>query len=349
MDENATNGQQIPPKVDLRKQMPPKPAAVPPAADRMQTMQIDMGDLQAPTKVSGAAQAGAPPQRATVVVKPVSPAPVEAAGVAAEPRKSPTATVPVVPVGAPPTKRETSRIPLEMAKPPLGAAPPRPTVRSGAPSTIRVKPVVVRQTVDLAQAVPDQAAPAAAAPETPTAEPAAAPSPDAGKRKTSRISLEAVLGAPAPAAAPAQPAVPVGDDEQRTIRLRRTSEPLAKKTVSITDLGAEAVAPEPETTAGGEPSPTRKKTIKVRRPGEAGEGGAPAEVARPAPSMAMSVEQVEDRPNAVFGWFAGVGVAVCLVVIYVLMAQAFGPNICMTTVSYGWPEFDVSWPGKIAR
>ena len=50
-----------------------------------------------------------------------------------------------------------------------------------------------------------------------------------------------------------------------------------------------------------------------------------------------------------FGLAAGLSAVVCLVVVYVLMAQTFGPNISLTTLSYGWPDFDVSWFGKIAR
>ena len=354
MDENETNGQQIPPKVDLRKQM----ASPPPADGHKHTTQIEMDDLQASAKGASAVPPANPPQRPTVVVKPIPPQGgsgrmetmlIEAADLVSDARKSPSATVPVTPVVAPPAKRETSRIPLEMAKPTLGAAPSRPVTRNAAPSTIRVKPVVIRQTVDLAQAAPDQTAAERASPGAPAPQPATASPAEAGKRKTSRIALESALGAPSAAAA-APAAGPAGDDEQRTIRLRRTSEPLAKKTVSITDLGADVGAAEPEAVPReGEAPATRKKTIKVRRAGETGDGAAPAEVARPAPSMAAGAERADDRPHALFGWTSGVGVAVCLVVIYVLMAQVFGPDISLTKLSYGWPEFDVSWPGKIAR
>jgi len=372
MGENETsNGQAIPPKVDLRKQMPPRPAEPPPPAKSlMQTTQIEIEDLQPAAKVSAPVQAGKA-ARPTVVMRPATPPPseatrmetmqIEAADFAAETkrglpaaapgarvadgRRAPSATVPVIPVGAPPGKRETSRIPLEMAKPTLGSVPTRPPSREAAPSTIRVKPVVVRQTVDLAQAAPDRSAsvPAAGAP---AAGPVVTPPLDVGKRKTARISLEAALGEPSPAA-PA-PVAPAGGDEQRTIRLRRPAEGLAKKTVSITDIGSDAEGAGTAAADGG-PSPTRKKTIKVRRPGKGVEGGAPAEAARPVPTMAAAVEAVENRPHLFFGWAAGLGVAVCLVVVYVLMAQAFGPNLSLTTLSYGWPDFDVSWPGKISR
>jgi hypothetical protein len=361
MDQNSNgNGQQVPPRVDLRKQAPqeaqrsyqtahidvpeaePAKPAKPPtvvfkpspiqgmkAGDRLQTMEINPADLEQ------SAPSTAPAQNPTVSIKPLGP--------------------PAVPGAAPVSKRETSRIPLEMAKPPLGtAAKPVP-----GPTTIRVKPVVIRQTVDLAQAVPDssgaapQAAPAVAAP--PPVPPAS------GKSKTSRISLESVLGAqPGVSSQTAEITPPEGDDEPRTIRIKRASErPTVQKSA-----GAAPQQPAPQPTLGqtarlelppetppialaeaGGQSPTRKKTIKVRRPGMEGEEeGAPAAVARPQP---VAQPTTTDVPHWAFGVVASLTVLVFVVLIWVLMAQTFGRNISLTTLSYGWPECDLHWFGKI--
>jgi len=37
------------------------------------------------------------------------------------------------------------------------------------------------------------------------------------------------------------------------------------------------------------------------------------------------------------------------VLVYVLTAQAFGPNISLTELSYGAPDMELPWPGRIAR
>lgn len=349
MDQNSgTNGNQVPPKVDLRKQAgqpesagstiqvkPPvkpatvvfKPAPAPAAGERLQTMEINPADLEVPAP----APAGSP--SATVSVKPIG--------------------LPVA-QGAPVSKRETSRIPLEMAKPSLGA----PSKPLPGPTTIRVKPVVIRQTVDLAQAVPDAggAAPAAAPVGTPPA--------PSGKSKTSRISLESVLGGqPAVSSQTAEIAPPESDDEPRTIRIKRAAErptvlkaqppqvtpPPAAPGAALGQTARLEVPPETPPIAlsetGGQ-SPTRKKTIKVKRPGMEGEEeGAPvvASVARPEPV----VRKTADVPHWAFGALAVVATLVLAVLIWVLMAQAFGRNISLTTLSYGWPECDLPWPGKI--
>ena len=359
MDQNSNgNGQQVPPRVDLRKQAgqeaqksyqtahidipetePARPAKPPTVVfkpspiqgmkpgDRLQTMEINPADLEQP------APSPAPGQSPTVSIKPLG--------------------VPVQPGAAPTSKRETSRIPLEMAKPPLGA-PARPLP---GPTTIRVKPVVIRQTVDLAQAVPDTSG---EAPQAASTAPAEQPVPaTSGKSKTSRISLESVLGSqPGASSQTAEIAAPEGDDEPRTIRIKRASErptvlkapppqPSAPPQASLGQTARLELPPETPpialAEAGGQ-SPTRKKTIKVKRPGMEGEEeAAPAAVARPQPVP----QKTTDMPHWSFGVVAVVTALALVVLIWVLMAQTFGRNISLTTLSYGWPECDLHWFGKI--
>jgi len=37
------------------------------------------------------------------------------------------------------------------------------------------------------------------------------------------------------------------------------------------------------------------------------------------------------------------------VLVYVLAAQVFGPNISLSELSYGAPDMELPWPGRIAR
>lgn len=381
MGSNANdNGQQVPPKVVLRKPegqpqqgAPSQPAATP---QNLQTMRIELPESEpaaapAPAPVmSPLPKPAVPGPRPTVVVKPmpaavpkegerhqtmqINPDDLEVAAPAAAAPVGPSPTVSVKPIGlpsvpgAPAAKRETSRIPLEMAKPSFGA-PGRPPA---GPSTIRVKPVVIRQTVDLAQAVPDSAGS--------TAEIIPPVSPESGKRKTSRISLESVLsGQPGSASQTAEITPPEADDEPRTIRIKRSVERPSTKTANVSQVAA-PIAPgqtarlelPPDTPAvtpdgAGTQTPTRKKTIKVRRPGMEGEEDAAPAAAATVARPERPTHRTEDVPHATFGVFAVLAMLVAGVLIYVLMAQTFGPNISLTTLSYGWPECDLGWPGKI--
>jgi hypothetical protein len=359
MDSNAKeNGQPVPPRVDLRKQVGQPHQGAPGTDKNVQTTHIELPDNERRNQMPAAA-------KATVVVKPMSADPradgrmhtmqidtddlmAGAGASAAPPAPMPSPTVSVKPIGvpsssgAPAAKRETSRIPLEMAKPSMGA-PGRPSL---GPSTIRVKPVVIRQTVDLAQAAPDGTGGAAQ-----TLPPV---SPESGKRKTSRISLESVLGSQAGVASQtAEISAPETDDEPRTIRIKRTAERPATNVAVAAPMSSGQTARlelPPDTPAvapggAGGPSPTRKKTIKMRRPGE--EDGdresAPVTVARPEPVVQSS----EDVPHATFGVLALVASLVMAVLVWILMAQAFGRDVSLTKLSYGWPDCPASWPGQI--
>jgi hypothetical protein len=398
MDPNGNeNGQSVPPKVDLRKQVgqPPQGASGAGPGKNLQTMHIEL-----PEEEPVAAPVPPPPKptptdpRATVVVKPmpvvpptdpratvvVKPMPVvpprgerhqtmeiqadaltvgavaPVAPPAPAPARGPTPspTVSVKPIGSPPmpvipaAKRETSRIPLDLAKPALGA-PGRPLP---GPTTIRVKPVVVRQTVDLAQAVPDGAGNAA-----PTPPPV---SPESGKRKTSRISLESVLSSqPGSASQTAEITPPEADDEPRTIRIKRSAErptavttpvsaPISPGQTARLELPPDTPAAAPGTT--GSPTPTRKKTIRMRRPGmedgaEEGVSSTASAVARPEPVA----QKTDDVPHFTFGILAVVSVLVMAVLLWVLMAQAFGRDISLTQLSYGWRDCPFSWFGQMGR
>jgi hypothetical protein len=187
-------------------------------------------------------------------------------------------------------KRETSRIPLDAAKPPAGGLEPK---------TIRIKPAAVPGAIKIG------------GPEGAEA--------GASKRSTSRISLESVLGAEAAKAGAAEGGGP------KTIRLKRPGE------------GAKAGEEE----AGA--APTIKRTVRVKR----------TEAPRPTVARVAAEEAIEefaapaDVVNPVFPVFAILSILVVGVLIYVLMAQAFGPDSSLTQLSYGWRDLDLSWPGKI--
>jgi len=186
-------------------------------------------------------------------------------------------------------KRETSRIPLDAAKPAAG----------DGPSTIRIKPAAAPATIRVGGADAVEAG--------------------AAKRTTSRISLESVLGA--------EGAKPGAEGGPRTIRLKRPGTPASA------GEGAEM---------GG--TPTIKRTVRVKR---AVETEKPT-VARTAPEdMALELAGAEDVVNPTFPIMGIVAVLVVGVLIYVLMAQVFGPDSSMTQLSYGWRDADMSWPGKI--
>jgi hypothetical protein len=100
-----------------------------------------------------------------------------------------------------------------------------------------------------------------------------------------------------------------------------------------------------------EGSSTRRKTIRVKRPGGFGRLDADEVVAGDAAAEAagsVAESGSEDRPHVLFVVGAVAAVLVALVLIYVLAAQAFGPHVCLTELSYGSPGLDLAWPGKLA-
>jgi hypothetical protein len=245
-------------------------------------------------------------------------------------------TVDVPPVSGQATghaKKETSRISLDAAVPPASGEKTQ---------TIRLKP---------AGSTPAGVRPGVIA-QKPTVQVPAAGSPVSEKRKTSRISLEDALS----------PGAGDGGSAPKTIRLKKPSEAaaakLGKSATAKTAAGPAAMASTSELskdTAGDSPLPTRKRTIRVKRPSGgrgvrvgAAEAGSAAEGA-PATATAPVGEpvSVRDEPNWFFVFSSIAATLVACVLIYVLVAQALGPNVSLTTLSYGAPQMDLAWPGKI--
>lgn len=302
-DAEKKEGEALPPRLDLRKQMgmkgkPPEASAASPNAEAAEA---------SPTP---AARKPVTPTVPRIVTVPGAPRPI--AGVQSRPAEiQPT---------APETKEATARIPLEAAAPPPAEAA---AAGSGGPATVRVKPA----TVDL-------------------------------KRKTSRIPLEAALGAREEAGQTApSPAAP------KTIRLKRPNEaetvklaqPQAAETAAVKETARktsriEAEAPPPE-----EGTPTRRKTIVVKRPTQRAAMRAPA-ISRAAGGEGVPLELLEaeaPEPETGAGWIvacvaASLAIVVSFMVIWMLAAQACGTNISLTKLSSVAPGLDLPWPGKIA-
>jgi len=242
------------------------------------------------------------------------------------------------------SKKDTSRIPLDLAKP-------------GPTKTIKIKPAMP----------PGAVKPQGAADETAPPPAEKGDEADSAKRKTSRIPLESALASGAEKKQSAQ--------APKTIRLKRPTGAGTVKTASG------ATAPKkPEAGGGGDDksaalsktsrldhaavdtgeaaTPTRKKTIRVKRPAQRQaakslavsrpEGAAqPAGEAAAQPAAAPAPAKVA-KP---VGWFSVTcGIAATLVtgvIIYLFLVQAFGPNASLTELSYGAPGMDLVWPGEI--
>lgn len=230
--------------------------------------------------------------------------------------KPPEQAAPVAP------KKQTTRIPLEAATPPAPGEMPK---------TIRLKPAAFAPTVKVPP--PPTVVP------TPPLSALTAAEAAAEKRKTSRISLEAAL-------------TPEAGEGPKTIRLKKPAEAGALKVSEAPKKQTTPIAKpaEEEPAAEAEPADaTRRKTIRVKRPiGTRGiEMG--AEIARPGeePAAGGFAPAGEDRPHWFFLASAIAASLVACVLIYNLCAQAFGPNVSLTQLSYGAPSMDLPWPGKI--
>jgi len=223
-------------------------------------------------------------------------------------------TAPGVAVGIPAAGTGGSAAKKDTSKIPLDAAVATPGAGGAKkPKTIRIKP-----------ASPSDAA-------------AAGPPKDA-KRETSRISLEAALGGDQDA-----PAAP------RTIKLKRPSEaPTVKAKPKAMSQTAQLDVPADEAVS----SPTQKKTIKVKRPSEKRVVAAPSvsRAPQPAEGVAAPVVAGPDSAHWSFITLAAASILVSFVLIYVLLAQTFGPSVdatSLTPLSYGAPGLDLQWPGKV--
>ena len=344
----------LPPKLDLRRMaakpapvveattVVPLPASTAPGSSS--TMRINLQN-EAPT--IRAAPAPAASAASAVRVQPVSTVEVKKPVVLPSPPPS-MAVKPLVVMPAPSapaadkkpsSKSETSRIPLELATPSATNAAAGKPASMPDMRTIRVKPAA--------------GATVAAVP------PAGAGKPVDDKRKTSRISLESALAMEDKGGAPGAP---------KTIRLKRPGETAGAKVPSMLD----AIKAEPAAgkAAAGQtaplegaaeeaegPTPTRRKTIMVKRPG--GEktgmtmatGGAAKSVGQGA--VAVELEGKESSGAGIFDWVAMAAATLTIimsfVVMFMLASQAWGPNACLTELS-SWPTGpDWSWAGKTPR
>jgi hypothetical protein len=245
-------------------------------------------------------------------------------------------------------KKETSRIPLGQAKSASGESEGGPE----RPKTIRISPAA--QQPSGGGQTPEKAPEKKPGADQKQAE---GESKEDQKRKTSRISLESALG------------MGEGGKETgpKTIKLKRPGAGAgkvsgapqpgkeeeagkSKEQVSKTSQIPEEATPEEGTT------PTRRRTIKVKRPGQ-GAGKAPPAPSRPAeqPQAAPAAQQVAasapaqvKEPGITFSLIGIAAAIIVLVTIYVMAAQAFGPNdVSLTQLSYGLPGLDLSWPGQV--
>lgn len=355
--ESDAGSTEAPPAIEKQPVSQPEPvappaaprpaAAVEPAAPRPEAPPI----VASPAKPKPAAESATPVAAAAAAVAPVAETPAPAAKrVAAKVVESKEAPAPAPAAKAKPlgSKRETSRIPLDLAA--------KASATAGPPKTIKIKPVAA---APVAKAAPP--AQGAAKPATEAQVPGAGR--DAAKRKTSRIPLEAALVADAAAKKPGAPS---------TIRLKRPSETAA---ATSTERPAAEADAKPDGDAAGKVdlgktsrldaaasivpetgAPTRRKTIRVKRPSQ-GQTVKGLSVARSAEQPAIQVGaapavglEPATEEVAKAGWFSNLcaiaAVLVACVVIYMLLAQAFGPDSSLTRLSYGMPELNLAWPGK---
>jgi len=242
----------------------------------------------------------------------------------------------------PGSKRATSKISLPSDSDALEAATPTGTHPLRIPQT---QPTPLAAPEDSAGESGNDVAPVLAEPPPPQ------PAPDP-KRQTSRISLESVLGSE-------------GESGPKTIKLKRPG----TNTIKVQGLESADAADSRHKTAAidlpaestdNESPETQKKTIKVKRPsmrpsmrepgpsgssGSAGSGGSPSMMFTP-PTQALAAS---DSAHWTFIVSACAATLITCVLVYVLCAQVLGPNISLTALSYGVPDAELPWPGRITR
>jgi hypothetical protein len=250
------------------------------------------------------------------------------------------------------SKSETSRIPLELATA-ISATPGKPT---GDLKTIRIKPSPGTLAGKPAVGVAPVAAVATKAQQPTTV----GPKPD-DKRKTSRISLEAALAIEDKGADANAP---------KTIRLKKPGETAAKVSPTIETIKAQPASGKPamsQTARLDEPAaepeeeegttPTRRKTIKVKRPSDRpginlASGGAEAPATASGAAARMDVaEEKGPVKTGVFDWIAIAAalltIIMTFVVMFMLASQAWGPNPCLTELSSWKTGPNFSWGNKV--
>lgn len=270
---------------------------------------------------------GAKPAPVQAASRPVATTPtlagIPVAAPAAIPLAAPvSATAPIV-LGAPVSKKETSRIPLTAAKPrPELEEDEEYTARTSAPSAVRV--IKANEPAPLAT-IPTPS-------EVTSAE----------KRKTSRISLDAVMGD--------SKSDTDADSGMKTIRLKRPGE---ASTIKVSPA-----APKADDAGAPGSAQTQRKTVVVKRTAESA-GARKLSVARPAATAASAESPLgggpmgqflvaAPEPHWSFGVVAIAATLVACVCIYLFCSQAVGPNSAKTLYSY-WPGGpDLMWPGKVS-
>lgn len=243
--------------------------------------------------------------------------------------------------GTPPpaSKKETTKIPLDAARPPA-SAPALPPGGLKKPTTIRM--------------------------EQPAAAPARAATPDeevaTKKRTTSRISLESVFTSTAQQApAAGEPVVP------RTIRLKRPDEAASPRVTadlnnlrvprqpqesqdSVPTMRAQRDVSRPEPAAERE-TPTRRKTLVIRH--DQKQDRRPMTIARPGAEDQLAAPGGIIRIPDIMHWSFPVCMILAMIIvmvnIYVFLAQVIGPDISLTQHSYQPTGSSLDWPGKIGR
>lgn len=164
------------------------------------------------------------------------------------------------------------------------------------------------------------------------------------KRQTSRISLETALASDD--GAEIRPA----DGGPKTIRLKRPSEAATVKVSKAPGTQAESFATQAKSVMSktailddtappdAGPTPTRKKTIRVKRPTKAaGLSDVPVKrtgLASEEEALSLGVPVAADEPGALFSLCAVAAVIIVGITLYVLCAQA-----C--------PNLGLSWPGQV--
>ncbi len=235
-------------------------------------------------------------------------------------------------------KKETSKIPLDQAK----VASWSEEEQGNRPKTIKISPSTKKPSAEAKKEAPQS--------EQDSQD---------EKRKTSRISLESALGMDKAAGGLS--------GGPKTIRLKRPGATASKVSTgpTIKKMGGESqkddeiskTAELKEEPVGEDATPTRRKTIKVKR---AGQRKTVRKIAHPAQQrgateskgasaqVQANASASQKEPGVFFALTGIAAILVLLVTIYVMAAQAFGPNnVSLSQVSYGLPGLDLTWPGEI--
>ncbi len=239
------------------------------------------------------------------------------------------------------SKRETSKIPLAAARIMPG---PDPKPAGIHPISISAIKPVAAETPSIKLGKPGTTA-------------TQATHDGLSKHTTSRISLESVL-----AGGESDDSETAGtDDSPKTIRLKR---PSATSAIKIKDdqMSGESMKQNLAKTSRldevpvDEESATKRRTVRVKRSSSApatDDEGQQTVIKRSMPGGSASapilpIMTTEDEPGPIFIIAAIAAMLVVSVTIYMFMAQALGPDVSHTPLSYGARDLDLPWPGKIS-